>query len=181
MEICGKSQVNFYFYLPKELRNELSRPYGILYLNEEKLINDLKKFNRIITVGDVVTKTLLNYNIYPNLAIIDEKTKRFEKLIKIKNLENFNTITIYNEAGVIRFYTICKIRQVMSNLTKNSRILIKVEGEEDLLVIPVLLYSHYKDVVLYGQPNVGIVLMESSEPYIWRVKNIISKMLIKYE
>ncbi|MCY0874600.1 MAG: DUF359 domain-containing protein, partial [Acidianus infernus] len=62
--------------MPKEVRKELSRPYGILFKSTEKLLKYADNFERIITVGDVVTQELLKNNRSVFLSIVDGKTKR---------------------------------------------------------------------------------------------------------
>jgi uncharacterized protein (UPF0218 family) len=37
---------------------------------------------------------------------------------------------------------------------------ISVNGEEDLLVLPVCVYAPENSVVLYGQPNEGLVIVK---------------------
>ncbi len=36
---------------------------------------------------------------------------------------------------------------------------ITIDGEEDLLVIPVCLYAPENSIVMYGQPNKGLVIV----------------------
>ena len=38
-----------------------------------------------------------------------------------------------------------------------------INGEEDLLVIPVCLYAPENSVVMYGQPNEGLVIVKIDE------------------
>ena len=42
----------------------------------------------------------------------------------------------------------------------NSPIRLTVNGEEDLLVLPVCIHAPENSVILYGQPNKGLVLVQ---------------------
>ena len=61
--------------LPDRLRDELKKPLGFLF-NEEELLNFLKNEKYIVSIGDLVTNTLLINNIIPDFCIVDLKTKR---------------------------------------------------------------------------------------------------------
>jgi uncharacterized protein (UPF0218 family) len=80
-----------------------------------------------------------------------------------------------NEQGRIRFSVIDIIKTVF-RLNDSSRILI--DGEEDLLVMPVVLYSADGDLIIYGQPNAGAVMIINNDLIRWRVKNILQKAKI---
>ena len=51
-----------------------------------------------------------------------------------------------------------------------------VQGEEDLLVLPVVLFAPANSVVLYGQPNEGLVIVKISEGIRNKVKAIMNSM-----
>ncbi|AWR97165.1 DUF359 domain-containing protein [Acidianus sulfidivorans JP7] len=176
MEIRDKSQINedICYILPKSVRNELSRPYGILFSSTIDLINFVTNFKRIIAVGDVVTKNLFDHGIVPFLTIVDGKTKRK----KYMTLKAINSISITNEAGLIRLSSIKILEKILKSDANNSTF-IMVDGEEDLLVIPVVIYGRDGDIVVYGQPNAGAVVLEITDIMKWRVKDIFSKFEVK--
>ena len=162
--------------MPEYMKEELSRPYGFLFTNTDSLIRFLhkKENNRIITIGDVVTSTLQSNNILPFLSIIDGKTKRN---IQMKILEE-NAIKIKNEKSTIRLSTMNLIQKILNNEDKARKIIL-VEGEEDLLVIPVVLFGKDKDIILYGQPNAGAVVIINNKFARIRVKQIFEKFIVK--
>ena len=63
-------------------------------------------------------------------------------------------MTCDNPAAEITDQSISKIKEAFSMKTP---VRITVKGEEDLLVIPVCIYAPENSVVLYGQPNEGMV------------------------
>ncbi|BFH73426.1 GTP-dependent dephospho-CoA kinase family protein [Sulfurisphaera javensis] len=162
--------------MPEDLKKELSRPYGFLFTDKNSLINFLllNKGQRIITVGDVVTETLRTNGIIPFLSIIDGKTKRNIKI----DLKEDHLIKIRNEKSTIRLSSIKTIKDILNeNYSKKSIIL--VDGEEDLLVIPVVLFGRDKDIIIYGQPNAGAVVIINNQLTRIRVKQILEKFYVK--
>jgi len=162
--------------MPEYLKEELSRPYGFLFTNSNSLLKFIRKKenSRIITVGDVVTSTLQSSNIIPFLSIIDGKTKRN---IKIRILEE-SIIKIKNEKSTIRLSSMNLIQKILNNEDKIRKIIL-VDGEEDLLVIPVVLFGKDKDIILYGQPNAGAVVIINNKFTRIRVKQIFEKFIVK--
>ncbi|BDC19194.1 hypothetical protein HS5_20840 [Acidianus sp. HS-5] len=158
--------------MPKEIRKELSRPYGILFKSTEKLLKYVDNFERIISVGDVVTQELLKNDKRIFLSVIDGKTKR-----NIKSSMKFSKyITVKNEPGIIRLSAMSYIKSALNSFSNS---VIYVDGEEDLLVIPATLYGKEGDLIIYGQPNAGAVALEVCEATKWRVKDIFSKFIVK--
>ena len=182
--------------LPYEQRQTFAQPLDRLIAGtrEEtipKVIELIKgyqeKFNEIrcYLVGDIVTQDFLSNDYLKSLVkicIIDEMTQRefveidlgtqFEEIIEIKN----PTGTI-NKSN-------WKVIEEVINSQKNTVIKV-IEGEEDLLVIPLILklplLKDCKQLVFYGQPP-----MTDSKPPIPQgivcvtVKRTIQKMLNRY-
>ena len=163
--------------MPETLKDELSRPYGFLFTNNNSLIDFLrkKKNSRIITIGDVVTSTLQSYDMIPFLSIIDGKTKRY---IQMK-INKENVIRVKNEKSVIRLSVMNLIQKILNDEIKIDKNIILVDGEEDLLVIPAILFGKSNDIVLYGQPNAGAVLIVNNQFVKIRVKQIFEKFIVK--
>lgn len=79
---------------------------------------------------------------------------------------------ITNEAGILRFSAMSKIKEIMYGREPRS---LFVNGEDDMMVIPIILYGKNGDLVVYGQPNAGAVCLENWEGSRWRVMDIFSK------
>ncbi|WP_423792031.1 GTP-dependent dephospho-CoA kinase family protein [Methanocaldococcus indicus] len=153
--------------LPNSLREELKKPFGDVYRDIPLLNGD------IITVGDVVTKTLIEKNIIPKLAIIDFKTKRN---IPIKINHKFDKVYyIKNPPGYISDEAIEKVKYLSNKSIKNYAIV--VDGEEDLLTLIVIKYFPEGDYVLYGLPDEGVVVMKIDK----NIKNKVDNILKKFE
>ena len=170
MEVRNKGEIkDICFRLPMNLRRELARPYGFLFVNDVELFKFLSKVpTNFYTVGDVVTSTVLRVGLLPKIALIDGKTKRVIRASKA-NTYGFEVTKMLNEPGLIRASAMKALKEALES---SKRWLFEVEGEEDLLVIPIVLFSKDGDYVLYGQPNAGVVVLEINELSRQRVKTL---------
>lgn len=151
--------------LPEAMREQLHMPFGEI-VDEESLVVEAKGCCKIITVGDIVTLTLLNKGIKPDLLIFDFKTKREEVMILkdlIKALDG-DTVSVKNPPAHISSELISEIKEAM---LKEKRTKIFVDGEEDLAALVCAAYAPEGACLLYGLPDKGVVLV--------RINNQISK------
>ena len=153
--------------LPESLRKTLKTPLGKVYKSLPDIDGD------IVTVGDIVTKTVIENNITPKLSIFDLKTQRdipveinhtFKKIIKVKN-----------PPGYISDEAIESIKYLSTIDDKDIALL--VDGEEDLLTLIVIKYFPVGTYVLYGQPNEGIVVLKIDNT----LKQEIDRILKQFE
>jgi uncharacterized protein (UPF0218 family) len=157
------------FYLPEKLRSELQKIWGIAIFGSEKdVISEYehiikgKKFKKIITVGDHCSSKL-----FSDVKIFDGKIER-------KDIQTTLThsLTCKNPAGTIQS-DVWPIIQKAINTDQN----IFVHGEEDLLVIPVVLLSEIDSLVVYGFFSKGVCLVKVSE----KVKKDFQQLLDKFD
>ncbi len=146
--------------LPKHLREQLKIPLGILILepnvNKEIIQNHLPENSYVITVGDRTTQKLNNFGIIPSLQIIDGQEKR----IKLDISNDFKTSTYLTCNNPTAEITDQSIEIIKKAFNSESPVKIFVNGEEDLLVIPVCIFAPKNSVVMYGQPNEGLVIVK---------------------
>ena len=144
----------------EEIRSLLKKPFGKVFKGKDlKPAEEIKrnlKGEKVIVVGDVTLKNILAVGIRPSLAVIDLKTKRE---IKENSVFNEKVAKTKNPPGMITTDLWDKIHESMDK--KGS--LIVVDGEEDLAVLPCILEADWDSVVLYGQPDEGIVLVKVTE------------------
>ncbi len=144
--------------LPTQNRRGLKAPKGDVYSvedgkPEERVVKRIleEKPECVIAVGDVTSATLLAEGYQPDIMVVDGITKRgtFEG-----DFHADDEYTIYNPAATI--YTEAWV--VMDTaIKKGKKSLIIVEGEEDLMGFPAVMLAPHGSVMLYGQPDVGIV------------------------
>ncbi|MFP3872237.1 MAG: GTP-dependent dephospho-CoA kinase family protein [Candidatus Aenigmatarchaeota archaeon] len=158
--------------LKEEQREGLKRTLGKVV--EGKLPIEYTERRPMITVGDVVTDTLLEQGIRPDLSVIDHKTRRgryegreeheaFDPIFELKNPPE----TITREAWDV-------VQQALEN---DEPTLIEVEGEEDLLSLVAIALCPPGGVVLYGVPSEGMVINEVSKDLKEKAWEVINNMI----
>ena len=145
-----------------ELRTKFKEPFGILIqgsfnktMGKMKEIVDKENPPEVISVGDVVSNNLHDYNIHPQLTIIDTKFLRNQNMPEKVSVKK--TVHVNNPRGAITEEAIFAIKEA---LEKNEHTHIVVDGEEDLLTLIAVLYAPENAIVVYGQPHSGIVVVK---------------------
>lgn len=147
--------------LPPELRDFFKRPFGELLRGEglqpAEAAKRLLKGERVVAIGDVTYRNLLAVGVRPSLAVIDLKTKRAQGAEP--PLGEGQVAKVANPPGMI---TEALWTGIKEGLLKDGSIVL-VDGEEDLAVLPCILEAELDTVVLYGQPNEGIVFIRVTQ------------------
>jgi hypothetical protein len=145
--------------LPDSLRDQLKIPLGILLPESQTDKTNIKKHlsenSYIITVGDRTTEKMIEFGLIPSLQIIDSQEKRVKR--EPPKLANATELTVDNPAAEITLQSIDIIKKAF---TMHPPVRLSVNGEEDLLVIPACIHAPENSIVLYGQPNEGLVLVK---------------------
>jgi uncharacterized protein (UPF0218 family) len=157
----GEIDGNGNLVLPESLRSELRKPIGTIISNK----NTLREIARdrgvqIVSVGDKTTEAFLALGIKPALSIIDLLVERrpyhWDKTVFSALREHADLNYIKSGPGSISSQAMRVIQQwaktISCHLPPATCHLLIVDGEEDLLVLPVLLYAPLGTVVYYGQP-----------------------------
>jgi hypothetical protein len=165
------------FQLPQSLRDTLKQPLGMLF-SESQLFDYIKKTNtRIVSVGDLVTHTLLTHNISPLFCIIDDHTRRRDlDTVKIDRIHQYGskTVTVENPAGIITEELWNAIKTIYQK--NQNDVLVYVKGEEDLAALPAILLAPSDVTIIYGMPDKGVVAVPATEHHKQKVKDILAKM-----
>ncbi|MHA1821642.1 MAG: DUF359 domain-containing protein [Promethearchaeota archaeon] len=158
---------------------------------------------RVFCVGDVVSDGFINSEFLFSITaayIVDGKTKRKEYNLPVsegalKVIDIKNPAGSINGSAVSKLYEVIKERDIEPIGSKNEgdkvkdnseaeRYLVMVEGEEDLLVIPLVLLGDNGDYIVYGQPPItdlneeipaGMVLLEINQELKGKIREILSK------
>ncbi len=140
------------YVMPETLRSELQKPLGRM-LTGQAISDTLSKLDgrTVITVGDVVTKTFLDAGVFPALAVIDLRVSRKPDQ-QLAHL-GANRPHIPSGPGSISKEAIAAIGTWAESQQKSNKPeVIVIDGEEDLLVLPVILAAPLESLVYYGQP-----------------------------
>ena len=162
--------------LPDDLRDQLKNPLGNLVSdNDPNKENILTKFGsepNVITVGHRTTENMINLGIMPQIQIIDGLEKRNQRLVPVDDTINTN-LSCKNPPGEITEESTQVIQKAFSC---ESPVRITVDGEEDLLVLSVCMSAPENSVVMYGQPNEGLVIVHITPEIRAKVQKILDAM-----
>ncbi|MBC7128439.1 MAG: DUF359 domain-containing protein [Thermoplasmatales archaeon] len=138
------------YIVPDEKKEELRKPLG-------KITKKIRKENlkgKIVSVGDMVTMSLEKEGIKPDIAVVDYRIERkeyerkdfsAEKIIKVKNPASKITRELWNA--------------IATAYIENKKVLIEVDGEEDLAALPAIYLAPDNTTVIYGMPSKGMVVV----------------------
>jgi pantetheine-phosphate adenylyltransferase len=142
--------------MPDLLRPELQKPMGIVLKPQQVAYSVLhNRDNIIVTVGDVTTETIFSFGVQPALAVIDLQVERkpYQSFAAYKFPKKYLVKYLTSGPGFIAKKAVSVIRQWSKQVKK--RTVLVVNGEEDLLAIPVIALAPLRSIVYYGQPAVG--------------------------
>ena len=175
--------------LPEKLREELRKPLGKVFKTTKSLIHHINKmeWTKMIAVGDIIVNSLLEKGIELDIKVIDFRSRRkplkkkFQilnnksqinnkskilnsKSLEIENSDLFGTWNLglsasINKPGTINIKTVEKLRK----LVKKGKGWLVIDGEEDLLALPAILFAPLGSLVLYGHWQLGVVCVEVTE------------------
>lgn len=152
------------YILPNEIRPQISKPQGKVITENDLRRFDYKNYSKVITVGDIVTKTFVEQGLRFDLAVVDFKTNKkmlFKSLDDLGIIKPNNLIVVKNTRGTISKSLTRAVRNTMVRNINGA--VIQVIGEEDLAVIPTVILAPLSSLIFYGQRNEGIVCVEVTE------------------
>ncbi len=170
--------------LPEELRLLLKNPLGKLYRGNgseciEAMRDELQQAKKIVAIGDMTAFYLLKSSILPDLAVVDNKTKRAQvpdHIMQSLEHNSYKRIEVKNPPATLTKELIDLIRD---SLAGEERVKVVVEGEEDLATLPAILYAPPGSVVVYGQPDEGSVLVKATPEMKKYTDELMKKMIVE--
>ncbi len=143
-------------------RRLVARPLGELIAKPSGAIPAILKERFLRTgvrvsfcVGDVVTSTLIRGGIPFEVAVIDSKIRR--RAVRIRRSVEGKVFRTSNPRGYLNPAALDVMRDALS---VGSGAIVIVEGEEDLLTLFAIDLSSEGDLVIYGQPGEGAVVVK---------------------
>ena len=163
----------------------LKEPFGNLIpdknINRRKLNAVLRHAKKIISVGDATTDRLISFGIIPDISVVDGKERRMKR--KYVNNSSLNgdqidknlakELKCSNEAGTISKKA---VELLQDALEMSSPVRIIVDGEEDLLALPLFLIVPDNSVVMYGQPYEGLVVVKIDSKIRKKAKDLMDRI-----
>jgi GTP-dependent dephospho-CoA kinase len=146
--------------LPDNVRPELKDPLGDIVKITDILPEIQASTGKLITVGDLTTDRMLINGIVPDLSIIDLHVRRqpYKKLHEFNFPRDVTTVHIKSGPGNISQDALTFLSKWTRTTTMaGKKFALVICGEDDLLVLPAIYFAPIGTIVLYGQPNQGIV------------------------
>ncbi|MEM2139629.1 MAG: GTP-dependent dephospho-CoA kinase family protein [Nitrososphaera sp.] len=144
--------------LSPEDEKALKRPFGTLLpdaqVTRQKVSSIVKGAKKVITVGDATTERLTGFGIIPDVAVIDGRERRAARAAPDYPAKEMRCT---NPAGVISKGAVDLLKDA---LVEKKPVRVLVDGEEDMLALPLFVMAPLGSVVLYGQPLEGLVVVE---------------------
>jgi uncharacterized protein (UPF0218 family) len=164
--------------IPPEIRAQLKEPLGRLQTDYGGL-KTISKSHRIIAVGDVCTLGLIHAGIKPHLAVfdhlfmrhdidrgmMDDLARNFKDPVRYKNPPGTLSDDIIADAGML--------------ISKGGAVLI--DGEEDLTALAFIRSAGKGDIIIYGQPNEGFVVVRPNPGMKKRIEGWLSAAALGHE
>lgn len=165
------------WHMPEHLRSKLQNPIGETYTNIDELVSAINETSIVIAVGDIVTNSLISSKLKPSICVYDGKSNRIvldpTSIPPTLQIAHYN---ILNPAGSINSLYTNILLKALKNVENSNTVIIKVDGEEDLLTLPTILLAPLNTYVVYGLPSIGICAAYITE----ESKNEIVKILNQF-
>lgn len=167
-----------------KLKREMRKPYGEIVLSEDKtteqtaklIIDKLATYRSpfVITVGDIITESLVTQGLKPNLAIIDGINKRHRLILSTSSVGYQKDSYFINKPGTIYKKVALEMENRLHQSSYSADInVMLIKGEEDLLALPAILFAPLGAIVLYGHIEYGVIWIEVTEEIKKSVRKII--------
>jgi uncharacterized protein (UPF0218 family) len=153
----------------------LKQPFGTLVpdkqVTKQKIASMLKGIKQVIAVGDATTERLVSFGITPDIAVIDGRERRSKRSCPANY--SANELRCTNPAGVISKEAL----QVLQDALKTPPpVRVLVDGEEDMLALPLFAMTPEGAAVLYGQPLEGLVVVKITHEKQKQAKDLMDRI-----
>ncbi|MEM2280879.1 MAG: DUF359 domain-containing protein [Candidatus Bathyarchaeia archaeon] len=166
------------YRLTTNLRRKLKKPLGIMICGSyQETVEKLKaliieeKPPCVISVGDVVSKNLVDAHIHPKLMVVDNRVMRSN--IEPLNIEADEEKLVRNPPGTITFEALNAIQEAFRTA---HTVKVVVDGEEDLLALIAVQHAPENSIIVYGQPRKGLVAIKATREKKAEVHKILEAM-----
>jgi uncharacterized protein (UPF0218 family) len=154
-----------YYIVTAEVLSRFKEPFGTLIegspaqtMKTLRGIVEKEQPPKIISVGDTVTRNMHKHKIVPQLSITDNLNRR--QKTRPQTLAGKVLVKIHNPQGKITQEAIAAVQDALQG---SDNVHLLVEGEEDLLTLIVALYAPVNSLIIYGQPQKGVVVVKVTQ------------------
>ncbi len=144
--------------LPEALRATLKEPLGVLVPDHEitaaRVRSEIPDGALVVAVGDATTGRLAQLGMEAGVQVVDGHERRASRAYP--DGSPATSLSCANAAGTISDGALCALRTALG---APQPVRITVDGEEDLLAVPLCDMCDDGSVVAYGQPGEGMVIV----------------------
>jgi len=117
-----------------------------------------------VCVGDRTTERVHEFGFSPELEIVDSLERRNVRSFPPLVESDRRIVRAVNSPGSISEESLERLADCLKFIVESrSRVRLEIRGEEDLLVLPIVAFFPLNTVTFYGQPNIGLVIVNSAE------------------
>ncbi len=155
--------------LTPALRTRLKKPLGGLV----KDASEVPEAEVLVAVGDTASDSLIRAGKRPTLVVYDASTQR-RRIGVSEAIAAYDAkpVTVANPAGELRR----EVFEVFREALRGGRTKVFVEGEEDLTTLAAVREAPLGAVVVYGQPDVGLVVVRIDGKIKGEVESMLEEM-----
>lgn len=130
---------------------------------------------KLVAVGDLCSMSALTHGLLPDTIVVDFRTKRGEESAIEEYFRglSWRTIEVVNPAGML---TQSMWEAIAEAYKSDERVMVVVQGEEDLATMPCIALAPMGSVVLYGLAERGVVVVRVDEAAKQKVKEALLQM-----
>jgi len=144
--------------LPEGMRHMLREPFGTLIrdadVTGERLRSEIPDGALVVAVGDATTERLARLGMPAGVEVVDGQERRAARAAPRGSPAT--SLSCKNAAGTIAGSALAALREALSS---PRPVRLTVDGEEDLLAVPLCEMCEDGTVVAYGQPGEGMVVV----------------------
>jgi len=152
------------------LRQKLKKPLGTVVAD----VTVISPHNAVISVGDTASDNLIKAGYKPAMVVYDAMTKRksvgVSEAIRSYDADEYR---VKNPAGSLMPEVFAVFRKILGSGRPGK---VFVEGEEDLTTLAAIKEAENGWVVVYGQPDEGMVVVEVDDKIKKKVGEILREM-----
>lgn len=155
--------------LTTEQKQVLKTPQGPLVSHIKP--EQLRSAPRVALVGDQTTDYFCKQQLPVNYAVIDHHINKKPHPFPKSELPNYPKLQSKNPAGTITKQTADTVHQLL----QSNKGILEVEGEDDLVGVPLALLLPLKSLIFYGQRDRGLVKITVTEAYKQKMVTLLNK------
>lgn len=145
--------------LREEYRGVLRVPLGISLWHEPRRaalllveIAEIVQPPLTVAVGDFVARNLIQAGLEPSVAIVDFRTMRADFGWELPEVlkRGYERVECRNPPGTLSEEAVRAVKGALKKAERGARVLVVVDGEEDLLALPAIEGAPPRSLVVYG-------------------------------